>query len=36
MFECAEEMLIQLIPFIPGFLGVWLVFDFIGMLFDRR
>lgn len=36
MFECAEQMLIQLIPYIPGFIGIYLVFDFIGMLFNRR
>lgn len=36
MFEAAEQMCIQLIPYIPGFIGLWLVFDFVGMLFDRR
>lgn len=36
MFDAAEQMLISLIPFIPGFIGIWLIFDFIGMLFDRR
>lgn len=36
MFESAEQLMIQLVDYIPGFLAVWLVFDFVGMLFDRR
>ena len=36
MFEAAEQVLISLVPYIPGFIGVWLFFDFTGMLFDRR
>jgi len=36
MFEAAEQMCIQLIPYIPGFIGVWLIFDFTGMLLNRR
>lgn len=36
MFEAAEQLMIQLIPYIPGFLGIWLVFDFTGMLFGNR
>lgn len=35
MFEAAEQMMIQLIPYIPGFIGIYLVFDFTGMLFGK-
>lgn len=36
MFECAEQMLVQLIPYIPGFIGIYLIFDFTNGLFFRR
>lgn len=36
IFECAEQMMIQLIPYIPAVIGIYLVFDFTGMLFSRR
>lgn len=33
MFECAEQMLIQLIGIMPQVIGVYLLFDLIGGLF---
>lgn len=37
MFEIASQFMIQLIDFIPGFIGLYLTFDFIGsLLFGRR
>lgn len=37
MFECMETMLLQLIDVIPGLIGLFLIFYFIGsLLFDRR
>ncbi len=37
MFEIASQFMIQLIDFIPGYLGLFLIFDFIGsLLFGRR
>lgn len=36
MFECAEQLLIQCIPFFPGFLAIYLIFDFSGMLFSKK
>lgn len=32
MVECMEQMLIQLIECIPGFIGMYLTFRFIGEL----
>lgn len=37
MFEIASQFMIQLIEFIPGYLALFLIFDFIGsLLFGRR
>lgn len=36
MFEAAEQMMVQMVPLIPAFIGVWLVFDFCGMLFGKN
>lgn len=36
IFECAEQMMIQLIPYIPAVIGIYLVFDFTSMLFSKR
>lgn len=37
MFEIASQFMIQLIDFIPGYLGLFLIFDFIGsLLFGRK
>lgn len=36
MFEIASQFMIQLIGFIPGYIGLWLVFDFIGSLLFNR
>lgn len=33
MFECAEQMLIQLIECMPYVIGLWLIFDLTGSLF---
>lgn len=33
MFECAEQMLIQLIECMPVIIGVYLLFDLTGSLF---
>lgn len=33
MFECAEQMLIQLIGVMPTIIAVYLLFDFLGSLF---
>lgn len=37
MFECAEQMLIQLIQLMPYIIGVYLLFDLTGsLLFGKR
>lgn len=37
MFECAEQMLIQLIGMMPEIIGVYLLFDLTGsLLFGKR
>lgn len=36
MFEIASQLMIQLISFIPGYIGLWLIFDFIGSLLFGR
>lgn len=36
MFEVASSLMIQLIDFIPGYLGLYLIFDFIGSLLFGR
>lgn len=32
MFESAETFMIQLIDFIPGLIGLYVIFDFLGAL----
>lgn len=36
MFDIAAQFMIQLIEFIPGYLGLFLIFDFIGSLLFGR
>lgn len=36
MFDVAKTLLIQLIDFIPGYIGLWLIFSFIGVLLFGR
>lgn len=37
MFECAEQMLVQLIQLMPSILGVYILFDLIGgLIFGKR
>lgn len=36
MFEVCIQFMIQLIGFIPGYIGLWLIFDFIGSLLFGR
>lgn len=37
MFECAEQMLIQLIQCMPALIGVYILFDLTGsLLFGKR
>ena len=37
MFECAEQMLIQLIEIMPQIIGIYLLFDLTGsLLFGKR
>ena len=37
MFECAEQMMIQLIEIMPVIIGVYIVFDLLGsLLFGKR
>ena len=36
VFDCAEQMMIQLIPYIPALIGIYLVFEFTGMLFTKN
>lgn len=37
MFECAEQMLVQLIELMPGILGIYILFDLIGgLIFGKR
>ena len=33
MFECAQQMLIQLIGAMPVLIGIYILFDLIGNLF---
>lgn len=33
MFDVACEMIVQLIGYIPIFLALWLIFDFLGAFF---
>lgn len=33
MFECAQQMLIQLIGVMPLIIGIYILFDFLGSLF---
>ena len=33
MFECAEQMLVQLVDLIPSILGIYILFDLIGSWF---
>lgn len=37
MFECMQTMLLQLIDCMPGLIGLFLIFNFIGeLLFGKR
>ena len=36
MFEVATQFMIQLVDFIPFYIGLWLIFDFIGSLLFGR
>lgn len=37
MFECAEQMLVQLIGIMPHVIGIYLLFDLTGsLLFGKR
>lgn len=37
MFEICETMLTQLVSLIPAFIGIYLIFDFMGsLLFGKR
>lgn len=37
MFECAEQMLVQLINIMPQIIGVYILFDLTGsLLFGKR
>ena len=37
MFECSEQMLVQLVNLIPPILGIYIIFDLLGsMLFGKR
>lgn len=36
MFECAEQMLIQLIEIMPYVIGVYIIFDLTGSLFFNK
>lgn len=37
MFDVAKQMMIQLIDLIPGVIGLYLIFDFMGsLLFGKR
>lgn len=37
MFEICEQMLIELVDYIPGLFGLYLIFDLIGgLLFKER
>lgn len=37
MFDVATQMMIQLIDLIPGVIGLYLIFDFMGsLLFGKR
>lgn len=37
MFEVAQQFIIQLIDFIPGLIGLWLLFGFVGdLLFGSK
>lgn len=33
MFEVATQFMVQLVNYIPAYIGLWLVFDFLGALF---
>lgn len=37
MFDIAKTLMIQLIDLMPGFLALWLIFDFMAsLLFGKR
>lgn len=37
MFECAEQMLVQLVQLMPAILGIYILFDLVGsLLFGKR
>lgn len=36
MFEAMEQMMIQFINYIPGLIGVWVIFDLTGSLFFSK
>jgi len=36
MFECAEQMLIQLIEIMPYIIGIYILFDLTGSLFFNK
>lgn len=36
MFECAEQMLIQLIEIMPYVIGIYILFDLTGSLFFSK
>lgn len=37
MFECAEQLLVQLVNLMPAILGIYILFDLIGgLLFGKR
>lgn len=36
MFEIATDFMVQLISFIPGYICLYLIFDFLGSFFFGR
>lgn len=37
MFEIASTLMVQLVDYIPAFIGLWLIFDFMGsLIFGKR
>lgn len=36
MFECACELLVQFIGYMPGFISLYVVFDLLGSFFFNK
>lgn len=36
MFEIATDFMVQIVYLIPGYLGLYLIFDFLGSFFFGR